>query len=231
MKQVHSYTDMPSDYYNVVLPDGEVVRFNRIWGGYRFTDEETALLAAGYEVVVTTASYSGVRGSLDWLEYEGHEYYGFSPWAAEAYTREDAPMPLRWNGYVFTDTDKEILRNGGKLLVDSLSSDKELLYGVHLSYELLREDGYDARWGIVPHFEEFGMPASSFTRETCLFLPVFAGVRMSQADIRVLRDGGEVKVRCRSKNGRQYTCRLALELDSVRDRWRLVPDFERRRGY
>lgn len=220
-KQDYSYD---AEYVNMALPDGEAVRFKRVWSDYRFTDREVEMLMLGMEIRIKTAYTDGINGSLDWQEYNGYEYFGFAPWDAEAYSIHDAPFPIQWNSHVFTSEEQAVLRKGEKLLLVCTSNRTGSSYAVNVSYGLITGDTLN-RWGIIPHFEEFERPACDFTRESCLFMPMFGGTVFSQREIQNVRQGGSIYFEGISKKGRDYTCRLTLELDKERNRWRLEPDF------
>lgn len=218
--------DYEAEYVHMSLPNGEAVRFKRVWSGHRFTDEEVELLIAGYDIRIKTLYTDGVTGSLDWQEYNGQEYFGFAPWDAVAHKREDAPFPIQWNDHVFKEEEQAILRRGKKLLVLCESHRNLAPYAVHVSFGFIPEDGpYPARWGIIPHFEEFNQPAHAFTRKTCVFLPMFSGKTLSLSEIERVRQGKSVPFEGVSRYGRSYQCGLTLELDHEHNRWRLTPDF------
>ena len=215
-----------AEYVHMSLPNGEAVRFKRVWSGYRFTDDEVALLMAGYDIRIKTTYTDGITGSLEWQEYDGHEYFGFAPWDAAGHDRTDAPFPIQWNGHTFTEKEQHILRSGEKLLLVCQSHRSLTPYAVNVSFGFISENSpYPARWGIIPHFEEFDMPADHFTRETCVFLPMFSGEMLPLSDVRRLRKGKSVPFSGLSRNGKPFRCRLTLELDEVQNRWRLTPDF------
>lgn len=224
-RSVYDDDSSSSEYVNMQLPDGESVRFKRTWGKYRFTDDEVEMLKAGMEIRINTPTTKGIIGSLDWQEYNGYEYYGFAPWDAEAYSLENAPFPVQWNNHMFTDEEEQILRSGKKLLLVRPSNRTGSLYPVNVSFGLIKGDNGNSRWGIIPHFEEFNQPAMNFTRETCVFMPMFGGKLLSHADIMALREGRSIRFEGTSKNGRNYTCLLSLILDHNQNRWRLEPRF------
>lgn len=217
---------LDAEYVHMSLMNGEAVRFNRIWSGYRFTDEEVARLMAGYDIRIKTAFTDGINGSLDWQEYNGYEFFGFAPWDAGVYEREDAPFPIQWNGHTFTEEEQAILRRGDRLLLVCESKTSRASYAVNISFDYIQENGpHPARWGIVPHFEEFDRPADHFTHEMCVFLPMFSGQLLTHSEIEQVRKGKSVPFSGLSRNGRPYRCRLTLELDEVNNRWRLTPHF------
>ncbi|WP_078598697.1 DUF3945 domain-containing protein [Evansella clarkii] len=215
-----------AEYVHMCLPNGEAVRFKRVWSGYRFTDREIELLIAGYDIRIKTAYTDGITGSLEWQEHNGHEYFGFAPWDAAGHDRKDAPFPIQWNGHNFTEEEQQLLRRGEKLLLVCQSNRSLTPYAVNVSFGFIPENGpYPARWGIIPHFEEFDQPAEDFTRETCVFLPIFSGKTLPLRDIEQLRKGKSVPFSGLSRNGRPFRCRLTLELDETTSRWRLTPNF------
>lgn len=225
-EDINTGEDTFEEYVHMTLPNGESVRFKREWSGYRFTDDEVSLLTAGYALRIRTKTTDGIVGSLDWQEYKGQMFYGFASWDAEAYTKEDAPFPVQWNGYIFTDDEKTALRSGERLLLLCTSAQGMSPYSVHVSYDLIpKTESYEARWGIIPHFEEFNRSAVEFTRETCIFRPLFGGRALSQDEIRSVRRGESIPFVGMSKHGNPYTCDLTLELDTTEMRWRLVPQF------
>lgn len=218
------------EYVNVTLPSGEQTRFNRVWGGHRFTDEEVQGLMLGYDVIFDTVNRRGVCGSLDWATYEEHDYYGFVPWGDEAYSIENAPFPIKWNNHTFTAEEEIDLRKGHKVLVVCTSKQNGSLYAVHVTFELQTDTVQEVaskRWVIVPHFDEFEQDALEFTREDCLFLPVFCDKQLTHNDIKRLRKGSYVRFKGVNQSGRTIRCHLSLELEEYRGnlKWRLVPDF------
>lgn len=216
-----------AEYVQMQLPSGEAVRFKRVWSGHRFTDNETSRLMAGMEIRIDTAYARGIIGALEWQTYKRYEYYGFSPWAPAAYNRDNAPFPQRWNNHEFTDTEEAVLRMGRKVLIICVSNRSGSTYAVHVSFTQVTDKHGEMKWGIHPHFEEFNLPASSFTKETCPFKPVFSDKMLTQAEIAHVRAGGEIPYSGISKKGTPYRCRLVLALDTTRgERWGLIPIFE-----
>lgn len=210
-----------SEKVHMQLLNGDSVMFNRSYGSHRFTDNELELLMSGREIKLP----NGTIGSLDFLEYNGYEYYGFAPWDADSYNIKDAPFPKEWNGYTFSDYEEEVLRRGDKLLILAKSSKTGSHYGLHVSFGITMYDG-NSKWSIIPHFDEFNQDPSDFTRLSCLFKPSFSGYDLSQKEIDILRQGKMVKFKGKSKTGSVYTCDLSLELDDELNRWRIIPNFK-----
>lgn len=228
MKEHESFPD-DVEYVHMTLPDGEAVRFNRSWGGYRFTDEEVAWLMKGGDIQFDTADWRGIRGGLEFLSYNGFDYYGLALWDARAYTADNAPFPVAWQQHTFTPSEERDLRAGKKVLL-AATNDAGRLYGVHVSYHL-SADG--SRWGIQPHFEEFEMSGQDFTRATCPFLPVFSDRVLTHEEILALRAGKALRHHgVSAKTGRPYRCTLHLRLEhgsggffGTDARWRVLAEF------
>lgn len=217
------------EYVHMTLPDGEPVRFNRSFGGYRFDDTEVDWLMRGGDIQFDTADWRGIRGGLDFLSYNGHDYYGLSLWDARSYTADNAPFPVSWQQHVFTPSEERDLRAGKKVLIAATNASGNR-YGVHVSYRLTDDA---SRWAIHPHFEEFEMSAHDFTRATCPFLPVFSDRELTHEEILALRTGKSLRHRgISAKTGRPYTCTLHLRLEvgtrgflSDDARWRVLAQF------
>lgn len=219
------------EYVHMTLPDGEAVRFNRSFGGYRFDDEEVDWLMRGGDITFDTDDWRGICGGLDWREFEGVTYYGFAPWDARVYGADKAPFPVRFEGHAFTPSEEAALRAGEKVLIAARG--QKGLYGVHVSYGLARVSETDDRmmWRIRPHFEEFDIPAREMTRETCLFKPVFSDRVLTHEEIQLVRSGRPLPHVGVGKNRRTYRCVLHLRrvngerFDGSDSTWRLVPSF------
>lgn len=63
--------------------NGKQIRFKRVWGGYRFTEEEIDTLLNGQEIrfrhTMNGNKEQDIVGKLEELEYKGTKYIGFSP--------------------------------------------------------------------------------------------------------------------------------------------------------
>lgn len=208
-----------AEYAHMQLHNGDSVKFKRVWGGHRFTDIELEKLIAGQEIAIDTDNTSGVIGSLDFLEYNGYEYYGFANWSYDSYTLENAPFPKTWNGYTFTKEEEAILRKGSKLLIMVKSNKTGNDYAINISLKMI--DDQD-RWGIVPHFEEFNLKGDKFTKKDCLFTPMFRGKLLSHSEVARLRNGEVIAFEGLRQNGSAYTCEINLELDKRRNRWKII---------
>lgn len=212
------------EYVNMTLPDGTTARFRRDWAQYRFTDDEVEQLMQGAEITINTDKYYGITGALDWQEYLGREYFGFAPNAARAYTIDDAPFPVMWYGHTFTEDERAYLRSGERLPLILTSERTGNDYAVNVTFRYMDDAPYGERWGIYPHFDEFNMHPSEFTKETACFMPRFGDTQLSVEDIRKLRSGQKLKIRAMSKSGHDYEAYLKLTIE--RGRWRLKPEFK-----
>ena len=57
--------------------NGEDISFSRVWGGYRFTDEECEQLLMGEKVAVTSSKGRKFTGSLARQNFKGKDFIGF----------------------------------------------------------------------------------------------------------------------------------------------------------
>lgn len=64
-------------------PTAEEVKFNREWGGHRFTEEEIKKLLDGEEISFDAKSKKGneytAKGKLEEQTFNGHKFWGFKP--------------------------------------------------------------------------------------------------------------------------------------------------------
>lgn len=101
-------------------PSGENIRFNREWGGHRFTDQEVSDLLAGKEINFTAINKSGreyvAQGRLEEQEYNGNTFWGFK-------LDMDA-APTSWAGHTFTDEERKTLQDGGSIYIQDAVSKK-----------------------------------------------------------------------------------------------------------
>ena len=108
---------------------GQPVKFNRVYCGHRFTDDEVVKLLAGEEisafglVSAKTGNTYGVTGKLSEQEFNGHKFIGFerTGFANEA---SAGGVPKAWCGHTFTSEEKQNLEAGCEIFVDGLVSKK-----------------------------------------------------------------------------------------------------------
>ncbi|HFI0213599.1 TPA: DNA topoisomerase I [Streptococcus suis] len=72
-----------TDEYVIGNWNGKEVRFKRVWGGYRFTEEEIDALLNGQEIrfrhTLNGNKEQDIVGKLENREFRGRKYVGFSP--------------------------------------------------------------------------------------------------------------------------------------------------------
>ena len=137
---------------------GTEVRFNREWGGVRFTDEQVAQLLAGQEIEFDAVSrrtgnpYTA-RGKLEVQEYSGREFIGFKP---DFGPKKDAAgnelPPTTFAQYTFTDEEYEALKNGEKIYVTQFISKKGNEFAATVSFDFNPEDANADRKKILLDF-------------------------------------------------------------------------------
>lgn len=130
---------------------GKQVKFNRVFRGHRFTDDECERLLAGEEIEVLnlkakTGSTYGVVGALDNLEFNGHKYVGF---AQKGFVGENK-VPAAWCGHTFTQDELTALEAGVELEITDAVSKKT---GNKFSCKLKWTKRDDGKMGLVPSFD------------------------------------------------------------------------------
>lgn len=199
----------------VFKPTGEKVRFNKEWSGHTFTDQEITKLLNGDTITIeatnqTTGKTQMVEGSLGQGTFKGRPFWGFQRKSAESYTRENAPFPKSWSGYVFTKEDQKRLRAGEKIKIQAISSKTKKPFNVEITFEIKEFKG-NKSWGIEPHFTQREDP-TKFTRANAPFKEEFSGYKFTKQEVKDLRAGGKVMVTAKGKKGKSFTCNVSLEL-------------------
>lgn len=131
-------------HVGVYLPTAEEVRFNKVWGGHTFTDEEANKLLAGEEISFDSVTKAGkpyiAKGKLEQQELNGVKFWGFK--------LSMNSIPASWAGHTFTQEEIDILNNGGKIYVqDCVSSKSQKTFSCTLSWG---EEG--GRKKLIPDF-------------------------------------------------------------------------------
>lgn len=112
------------EYYEGIW-NGENVKFNRCYSGYRFTDDECSRLINGETIEIDglvsakTGKKYGVRGKLSRQTYEGHEYVGFE---RLGFLEREFGIPDEYMSHVFSSSEKEKLLNGEEIRVSDFVS-------------------------------------------------------------------------------------------------------------
>lgn len=116
-------------------PSGTEVKFNRVWSGHRFTDDEVSKLLNGEEIAFTVTYSSGqtgnVSGKLAEQTYKGNKYWGFAKADAplgddrvEGYfkpKKKKIRFKREWGGHKFTDDEVAKLLNGDTISFEAVS--------------------------------------------------------------------------------------------------------------
>jgi DNA topoisomerase-3 len=125
---------------------GNETKFNRVFSGHRFTDEEVQALLDGKEIEVRDfvnkkgSKYAAI-GMLEKQEYNGNEYVGFK---IKSYISE---FPKAWCEHEFTEEEKDLLLKGEKIHIDNCTSSSGSVFSCDVTWG--EEDG---RMKIIPEF-------------------------------------------------------------------------------
>lgn len=125
------------------------VKFTRVWGGHRFTDEECEALCNGEEIEVfglksKTGKEYGITGKLSQQNYNGHKFVGFE---RTGFANKPG-VPDSWCKHKFTDEEKTNLEAGVSVHIEGAVSKKGNVFACDVIYGE-REDGSK---GIIPQF-------------------------------------------------------------------------------
>lgn len=216
----------------VHAPTGQIVTFNRVWSGCKFTDEQVEQLLAGKTITIDavsakTGKVKKVEGALGGGTFKGKPYWGFQRKDASAYTGATAPFPAEWSGYKFTKADEAALRKGQKINIQAISAKTKKPYNADVTFEITEFQGMKD-WRIKPHFEEKVDP-DSFTRLDAPFTPEFSGYKLTDEEVAQVRAGHQIMVTAKSKKtGKDFTCNLSLEKKTFKGnkRWGLEAHFK-----
>lgn len=131
-------------YEGVYFPTAETIKFNRTWGGHRFTDEECRILLAGESITFTAHSDKKKKdftahGRLEFQTYSGHDFWGFS--------LSDA-VPDSFSGHTFTEEEKQALEKGEYVYAEDFVSKA----GKRFSASVVYKDDENGRKKIFMEF-------------------------------------------------------------------------------
>ena len=142
-------------FEGVWAPTGEQVKFNRLWSGHRFTDDECRVLLAGGTVAgsqfvsTKTGKTFEAHGKLDKGTFKGNETFGFQVvgFGPPPDASGRIPPPSSWCGHVFTDDEKRRLAAGENVAASDFVSKLGKPFAATVRFE---QSGGQAK--IIPDF-------------------------------------------------------------------------------
>lgn len=178
--------------------DGNEIRFNRLYAGHRFTDDEVGQLLAGekielHDLVNKDGNEYSIYGRLAKQSYNGFESWRFN---REGYISKPK-IRDSWGGHVFTEEEKDLLLSGQSVRLKDCISREGIPYKCTVHYGI-RGDG---RKGIIPvydHKKKSGIPRmwSSYT--------------FSDEEMQFLREGRTIHVDgCISAAGKEFSADIS----------------------
>lgn len=193
--------------------NGKNVKFNRVFCGHRFTDEECEALLAGEEIEVLglkakNGSEYGVVGKLSNLEYNGRKYVGFERigfagrsnsgpregYASGKWKGRDVQFKREWGGHVFTDAEVADLLAGKTIEIENMKARSGSTYTARGA---LAEQEYNGHKYIGFKLDTGGVPKS------------FCGHKFTQDEIDALEAGTTIFVEgLMSKKGNVFSCNM-----------------------
>lgn len=131
--------------------NGQHIKFNRVYSGHRFTDQEVGDLLAGKEIEVyglksKSGNSYGVVGKLSKQTYNGHEFVGFERLGFA----QSKDVPTAWCGHTFTDDEQAMLKAGKSVAIDDAVSKRT---GKKFKCKLTFGQKEDGTMGLTPSFD------------------------------------------------------------------------------
>lgn len=120
-------------YEGVWKTTGKKIKFNRVWGTYRFSDEECQKLLEGEHVTFEAPTKNGdmktFTGLLTEQEYNGFKYFGFK--------LDGWSMPDQFLTHILTDNEKAMLQAGKEVKLTKLwSKNKNKYFDAYCTYNI-----------------------------------------------------------------------------------------------
>lgn len=193
--------------------NGKNVKFNRVFRGHRFTDEECEALLAGEEIEVTglkskTGSEYGVKGKLSNLEYNGRKYVGFEQlgfvggngggqrdgYVSGNWNGRDVSFKREWGGHTFTDAEVSDLLAGKTIEIPNMKAKSGNTYTARGA---LAEQEFNGRKYVGFKLDMSGVPKS------------FCGHTFTKDEVDALESGATIFVEgLMSKKGNVFNCNM-----------------------
>ena len=128
---------------------GKNIKFNRVWGDHRFTDDEVEALLAGEEIEILglksrSGKEYGIRGKLSQQSYNGHKFVGFE----RTGFANEKKVPDEWCKHKFTDDEKILLEQGKIVHIDGAISKKGNVFACDVKFG----ENEKGVFGIIPMF-------------------------------------------------------------------------------
>ena len=207
--------------------NGEEVRFNRVYGGHEFTDDEVNTLLSGGEVAIEIQTKDGkpakVKGGLAEQEYNGNIFIGFKG----AFVREGY-VDGEWNGqqisfkgsymdHVFTPAEVDILLSGGTVpirVTDKSGKQVDVTGKLEVQeYQGRKFVGYKA---VFPPRQ--GYVSGKWNGQDISFKGSYMDHVFTTEEVQALLAGKEITINATGKDGKIMTVTGKLEVQEYQGR-------------
>ena len=207
--------------------NGEEVRFNRVYGGHEFTDDEVNTLLSGGEVTIEIQTKDGkpakVKGGLAEQEYNGNVFIGFKG----AFVR-DGYVDGEWNGqqisfkgsymdHVFTTEEAQALLAGEEITINATGKDGKIMTVVGKlevqEYQGRKFVGFKGRFP-----EREGYASGKWHGKDVSFKAEFMQHKFTDEEIKRLLAGEKIMFKGMSKAGKEMVVGGGLALQSYQGR-------------
>lgn len=195
---------------------------NRVYGSYRFTDQDLDVLFKGEDLIIPLQAKDGrtfeVKGRLTDFDYKGKTYFGFQPYPKEKSTMANAKIPKEFCKHYFTENEIAQLRKGERLhLTDAVSKEgKPLDVEVYLGEKEYQGKKYI---GLKVDFVDSGEVPDEWSQHV-----------FTEEEKRRLKNGEKITIDAVSKKGTNYSVAVTFEEAEYNGhtKKRIVPHFEER---
>lgn len=208
-------TDLQKKEYAEGNWNGEDVRFNRSFGGYRFSDDEVERLLNGESFEITGKSKSGndmkMIVKLAHLTYNGYGYVGIKAQRAGYHTiswhGQNVTIKGSYMDHIFTDEEVEQLANGETIKIETHKDGKTYNLEGKLEEQAFTKDGktihyvgFKAQFPLKPGYNRGVWRGKEIT-----FKGEFMGHKFTPAEIENLLADHEIEFEGTSKKGKTMT--------------------------
>lgn len=127
---------------------GKQVSPKRVYGGYRFTDDECEALLRGEKIVITQQGQKGpykIEGCLAEQTYNGRKFVGFQ---RLGFVNDNSNPPKSWCEHIFTEDEIRMLKGGQRVALTGCKSKKGNFFDCYVRWV----KGDDGKMTLKPEF-------------------------------------------------------------------------------
>lgn len=206
--------DLPKREFASGVWNGENVKFNRVLGGYRFSDSEVADLLAG-KTIRFTVKNNPVVGKLAHLEYKGVRYVGVEAKREKAngtWHGQEIAINKTYMDHTFSDDELAKLFAGQEIEIETHKGDKTYHLVGKLEKQVMKTDkgkiefiGFKGRFPLKP-----GHVRITWKGKECVIKDSYMDHKFTDGEITALASGETIKIETH-KDGKTYNLEGKLQ--------------------